>query len=140
LPDPRQRLGKLVALHVLTHAVQPDETRVVDNEVHALSTDVRRTVVKLRDDCELRWADAITDGIAAGAFHPGQPTVTRLALLAMCSGVAGWYSPDGPLTLDQLAAHYTQLVMRALGCLDVGEQPDLTHCRAVASQVWAVRI
>jgi AcrR family transcriptional regulator len=138
--DPRLRLGKLVALHVITHAVQPNETRVVDNEVHALSPATRRTVVKLRDDYELLWADAIASGIAAGAFHTAQPAVTRLALLEMCSGVARWYSPRGPLNLDQLATHYAQLVMRALGCLDVGEHPDLAHCRAVVSRVWGVRI
>jgi AcrR family transcriptional regulator len=138
--DPRLRLGNLVALHVITHAVQPDETRVVDNEVHALSPVAKRTVVKLRDDYELLWAEAIDAGIAAGAFHTGRPAVTRLALLEMCSGVARWYSPRGPLTLDQLATHFAELVMRALGCADVGEQPDLKHCRTVVSQVWNVRI
>jgi AcrR family transcriptional regulator len=138
--DPRLRLGNLVALHVITHAVQPDETRVVDNEVRALSPAARRTIVKLRDDYELLWAEAIDAGIAAGSFHTGQPAVTRLALLEMCSGVARWYSPGGPLTLDQLATHFAELAMRALRCVDVGEQPDLKRCREVVSQVWKVRI
>ncbi|HEV7975231.1 TetR/AcrR family transcriptional regulator [Amycolatopsis sp.] len=138
--DPRLRLGKLVALHVITHASQPSETRVVDNEVHALSPAAKRTIVGLRDSYELLWSEVIDAGIAAGVFHTGQPAVTRLALLEMCSGVARWYSPRGTLTLDQLAAHYAELVMRALGCLDVGEQPDLKHCRTLVSQVWSVRI
>jgi AcrR family transcriptional regulator len=138
--DPRARLEKLVALHVITHAVRPDETRVVDNEVHSLSPAAKRIVVKLRDDYELLWAETIDRGVASGAFHTDQPAVTRLALLEMCSGVARWYSPRGPLTLEQLATHYAQLAMRVLGCPDVGEQPDLAHCRAVVSQVWGVPI
>jgi AcrR family transcriptional regulator len=138
--DPRLRLGKLVALHVITHAVQPDETRVVDNEVHALSPAAKKTIVGLRDSYEVLWAEAIDAGITAGVFHTGQPAVTRRALLEMCSGVARWYSPRGALTLDQLATHYAELVMRALGCDDAGEQPDLKHCRTLVSQVWNVKI
>jgi len=138
--DPRLRLGNLVALHVMTHAVQPDETRVVDNEVHALSAVAKRTVVKLRDDYELLWAEAIDAGIAAGAFDTARPAVTRLALLEMCSGVARWYSPRGPLTLDQLAAHFAELAMRALGCAGIGGELDLERCRTVVSQVWKVKL
>jgi AcrR family transcriptional regulator len=137
VPDPCTRLGRLVALHVITHAVQPDETRVVDNEVHSLSPAAKRIVVKLRDDYEIRWAEIIDSGVSSGAFHTDQPAVTRLALLEMCSGVARWYSPRGPLTLDELAGHYAQLAMRALGCTEVCE-PDLAQCRAVVSQVWGV--
>lgn len=136
IADPRSRLGGLVALHVITHAMRPDETRVVDHEVHALSPAAKRVVVKLRDDYELLWAEAIDSGIASGAFHTDQPAVTRVALLEMCSGVARWYSPGGHLPLEQLARHYAQLAMRALGCPDIGKGPDLAHCRAVVSQVW----
>ncbi|WP_158881718.1 TetR/AcrR family transcriptional regulator [Amycolatopsis anabasis] len=129
--DPRRRLARLVALHVLTHAVRPDETRVVDNEVRVLSAPTRRAVVRLRDDYERLWASAIADGIAAGVFRVGEPAVTRLALLEMCNGVARWYSPRGPLTLDQLAAHYAGLALRMLGCLDAPDQADLDQCRAL---------
>lgn len=138
LSDPASRLSTLVALHVLAHAIQPDDTRVVDNEVHALTAGARAEVVGLRDAYERLWADAIDDGVAAGIFHTGQPSVTRLALLEMCSGVARWYSPRGPLNLDQLATHYAELAMRALGC--PSPPPDLQNCREVVSRVWRVPV
>jgi len=136
--DPRERLGRLVALHVITHAVQPQETQVVDNEVRALSPETRRSVVELRDEYERLWADIIDEGVRAGMFRTGGVSVTRMALLEMCSGVARWYSPRGPLSLDQLAGQYAELAMRALGCADPGPGPDLAHCRAVVSEVWGV--
>jgi AcrR family transcriptional regulator len=139
LTAPAERLTTLVALHVLTHATQPDETRVVDNEVHALSPAARKIVVELRDAYEQLWASAIDDGVAEGVFHTEHPTVTRLALREMCNGVARWYSPRGTLVLDELAAHYAQLVMRALAHTGTGENPDLAGCRAVVSQVWGIR-
>ena len=137
---PAERLTALVTLHVMTHATRPEETRVVDNEVHALSPAARKIVVDLRDAYEQRWASAIDDGVAEGVFRTEHPVVTRLALLEMCNGVAKWYSPRGTLALDELAAHYAQLVMRALAHTGTGVNVDLAGCRAVVSQVWGVRV
>jgi hypothetical protein len=66
--------------------------------------------------------------------------VTRLALLEMCSGVARWYSPKGPLPVDQLAAHYAELAMRALGCDRSSDVARLQNCREVVSRVWRVPV
>ncbi|PXY30914.1 TetR/AcrR family transcriptional regulator [Prauserella muralis] len=118
--DPAERLTRLVTLHVMTHARQPNETRVVDNEIGVLSPRLRRSVVQLRDSYEQLWSDAIDEGLRAGLFHTEQPGVTRIALLEMCNGVARWYSPRGALTLDDLAGHYVQLAMRVLGAPDRG--------------------
>ncbi|GAB3498381.1 TetR/AcrR family transcriptional regulator [Amycolatopsis cihanbeyliensis] len=135
--DPVERLGRLVALHVITHAVQREETTVVDNEVRSLSAETRQPVVKLRDTYERLWTEAIRDGLRAGVFHTDRPSVTRLALLEMCNGVARWYSPGGALDLEQLAGHYARLALRAAGCTDPGAVPDLARCRAVVNTVWA---
>ncbi|MEC3975290.1 TetR family transcriptional regulator [Amycolatopsis sp. H20-H5] len=138
--EPAERLRTLVELHVLAHAVQPSETRVVDNEVSALSPEARAPVVALRDAYERLWADAIADGVASGTFATAHPAVTRLALLEMCSGVARWYSPRGPLSLDQLAAHYSELAMRALGCAFASGHTGAGRCREVVSRVWGVPV
>lgn len=138
--DPVARLRSLVALHVLAHAARPAETRVVDNEVDALSTAARARVVALRDDYEALWARAITDGVAAGVFHTAHPAVTRLALLEMCSGVARWYSPGGPVPLEGLATHYAELALGALGHPSAVRVPDLQQCLQVVAQVWDVPV
>lgn len=138
--DPVRRMSALVAVHVLAHAVGPAETRVVDNEVDALTPAARAPVVALRDDYERLWATAIEDGIAAGVFHTTHPVPTRLALLEMCSGVARWYSPAGPLTLEQLAGHYAELVLRALGCAAAGAVDNMRHCREIVAKEWGVSV
>lgn len=134
--DPRDRLAGLVALHVLTHATQPAETRVVDHEVHVLSPTVRRRIVSLRDEYELLWTETISDGIRAGVFQDAEPVVTRLALLDMCNGVTRWYSPRGPLSLEQLATHYARLALRMLGGPENDFSFPVQQAREVVSTVW----
>ena len=112
---PRERLVALVQLHVRTHAGSPEETRVVDDEVRALSADARGEVVALRDRYEQLWQATIEDGIASGDFHLGSPALVRRALLEMCSGVARWWTPAGRLGLDDLADEYAAMALQLVG-------------------------
>lgn len=136
--DPVTGLARLVAVHVFAHAVQRSETAVVDNEVRALSTPARRAVVALRDDYEQLWAEVIGAGCRAGVFHADDEAVTRRALLEMCSGVARWYSPRGPIDLYALARQYTGLALRALAAEAV--DVDLAPCAEIVTDLWGVRL
>ncbi|MDV6014329.1 TetR/AcrR family transcriptional regulator [Haloechinothrix sp. LS1_15] len=133
--DPVERVGRLVALHVLAHAVRAEETAVVDNEVNSLSPQLRESIVAMRDDYERLWADAIADGGQSGSLHHDPHGVARRGLLEMCSGVARWYSVDGPMSLDELARRYAVLALRALGVTDP-PAPDVDACRAVVAEIW----
>ena len=113
--DPTSRLVALVRLHVTSHAERPLETRVVDDEVHALSPQRRAEVVALRDRYEAAWREVIDDGLAQGAFAVESAAVARRALLEMCSGVARWFDPAGPTALPALAEQYAGLALRLLG-------------------------
>jgi AcrR family transcriptional regulator len=117
-PDPTARLVALVQLHVRTHASAPEQTRVVDDEVNALSTAARVEVVALRDRYESLWQAALDDGVGRGDFQVGSAAVVRRALLEMCSGVARWWSPSGDLDLDALAGEYAVLALRLVGAVD----------------------
>lgn len=120
---PATRIARLVHVHVLAHAARPLHTRVADDELRALSAPLSDEIVALRDRYEAIWRAAIDDGVAAGVFRAGAPGVARMALLEMCSGVARWYRPDGPLALDDLARQYVDM---ALGLLRAkGRTPPL---------------
>lgn len=113
--DPTTRVEALVRAHVVSHAEQPRETRVVDGELSALTGEARAEVVALRDRYERVWQDAIDAGTASGAFTVGSPAVARRALLEMCSGVARWYDAAGPMPLAELADTYATLARQLLG-------------------------
>ena len=115
IADPQERLVALVRLHVRTHACAPEQTRVVDDEVNALSQGARAEVVALRDRYEQLWQETIQDGAARGGFEVESAAVVRRALLEMCSGVARWWTPSGELDLDALADQYAGLALRLVG-------------------------
>ena len=114
-PEPRARLVALVGLHVRAHAEGPAQTRVVDDEVRALSPAARAAVEALRDRYEELWQRTLEDGVADGTFRLGSVPVARRALLEMCTGVARWWTPSGPLDADALADEYAGLALRLVG-------------------------
>lgn len=116
--EPRARLVALVGLHVRAHAEGPAQTRVVDDEVRALSPAARAEVVALRDRYEQLWQRTLEEGAATGAFRLGSIPLARRALLEMCTGVARWWSPEGALDTDALAAEYAGLALRLVGVPD----------------------
>ncbi|MFD4669400.1 TetR/AcrR family transcriptional regulator [Lentzea sp. NPDC058450] len=114
-PDETTRIVALVEMHVRAHAEKPRETAVVDGEMRALTGERRAEIVALRDRYEQVWQDAIVDGVKAKKLTVGEPSVARLALLEMCSGVSRWYSPDGPLELRDLTIQYGTMALGMLG-------------------------
>lgn len=113
--DPLAALDALVRSHVASHAERPRETRVVDGEVSALTGATRDDVVALRDRYEELWRQALEGALATSGGATVDPAVLRRALLEMCSGVARWYDPAGPLALEDLAEQYVHLSHRLLG-------------------------
>jgi AcrR family transcriptional regulator len=119
---PAERISRLVQVHVLAHVARPLHTRVADDEMRALSPVLRSEITLLRDRYEAFWRSAIDDGVAAGDFRVSAPGLARLALLEMCSGVARWFRPDGPLSLADLADRYAEM---ALGLLFATSGPPV---------------
>jgi AcrR family transcriptional regulator len=141
--SPVDRLSVLVQLHVITHAERSLETRVVDDEMRALTEERRTEIVELRDRYEHLWQQAIDDGRAAGVFHVREPKVARLALLEMCGGIARWYTPTGSLALDDLALRYTEMALGLLGAAGPPPRPSgkqLAGTHALIDEIWAASV
>jgi hypothetical protein len=112
--DPVDALGTAVTTHIQFHVERHREVFLCDAELRALSPDARAEIVNLRDSYEEIFRAALTRGRDAGRLAvPHVELVTR-SLLASCSGVAFWYRPGGALTVDEVAAVYVELFLRAL--------------------------
>jgi AcrR family transcriptional regulator len=111
---PEHRLASLVHLHVLGHAHERELAVVLDAELRSLGGEARDEVVAMRDRYEALWRAAIEDGVAEGVFTIQDPSATRLGLLAMCTGVAYWYSPGLGDDDDALARAFADTALGAV--------------------------
>ena len=56
----------------------------------------------------------IRDGIRDGSLRASDAHVATYAILLQCTGVALWFDPRGPLTLEQVAELHVELVLGSL--------------------------
>lgn len=97
--------------HVWSHGTHPDAMTVTDTEVRALGETARAEVMVLRDRYQAAWRDIVARGAEAGAFTIEDAGIATIALLGLCSQVSQWYSPDGPLPLEQICAMHADLAL-----------------------------
>jgi AcrR family transcriptional regulator len=108
--QPLERLDNLVRMHVITHALSPEASSVVDDQVGALGGEDRETIIGLRDQYEKFYADCLSEGIDRGLITVPDATAARLGILEMCSGVARWFSPTGRFSATTIADIHVDLV------------------------------
>ena len=122
--NPRERIVKLVELHVRRHAEDNLLSIVGDAEIRSLTPARRRKAVALRDAYEALWEETISDGSRRGDFHVPDVKLATFALLEMCSGVAYWYSSNGRLSLDAITKAFVEMALSLLGVEPPVTQPD----------------
>lgn len=110
---PADRLAALVAVHVFVHAENPQLARLLDTELRVLDGEDRSAVLDLRDRVDLVWTEVLEDGIQAGVIEVPDASITRLALIRMCNGVATWYSPAGRLDVCAVARQFGDMALGA---------------------------
>jgi AcrR family transcriptional regulator len=111
---PVLQLAAAVRAHVVFHGIHRKEAFVTDSEIRALSPEPRRRLVTKRDEYQQLFMGLIGEGIAEGALRPSDVRVATYAILLACTGVALWFDPDGPLSLDRVAALHVELALGAL--------------------------
>ncbi len=112
--DPVETVAGLVRGHVAVVTADVGEAQVFVHEWRHLSPDRRAAVLERRDAYEVRFRDAIADGIADGAFTMTDPRVATTFILTACNGIPTWYRPDGPVGPAELADHYADMAVRSL--------------------------
>lgn len=93
----------------------------------ALSADKDELVRTAFRDYLKRLDDILADGVAAGVFRPVPPGMARNVVTGVVNTVTLWYSPDGLLTLDEVANQICDLLLGGLlvAGAERGVQPSL---------------
>ena len=112
--QPALKLAAAVRAHVEYHGLHTKEAFVTDSEIRALTEEPRAALIAQRDRYQNLFHDLIAAGVADGSFATASSRVATYAILLQCTGVAMWFSADGPLSLDEIADLHVELVLGSL--------------------------
>lgn len=122
--DPVRRLSKGVAFHVRYHLESRDETHVTDTELINLEDDLRQRIVSKREEYEQTFAGILEQGARSGVMNIDSIKLASIAVLQMCTGIPYWFNDEGPLSVDEVVARYTDFIF--WGVLGRTRQGDRT--------------
>ena len=119
LPDPSAgaaaRLRAFVAHHVTYHVERQREVFIGSSELRSLEPANRRAIVALRRAYEARLVAILEAGVAEGVLAVADLQTSAYAILALLTGICTWYKPDGRLSVAELVAVHTALVLEGCG-------------------------
>lgn len=112
---PADRLRALVEVQVLFHLEDQRGTLLGTSELRALEEPVLSTHRAKRAQQQRLFDRVVADGVAQGEFTTPLPDEAARAIVVMCTGVASWYSPKGPLSRDEVVRRYQRLALDMVG-------------------------
>jgi AcrR family transcriptional regulator len=105
----------VVERHLSGAASNLAKVRVFYREAKFLPDDRLRDILATRDSYEHSLRQIIIGGQEEGLFARHlDPTLTAIAILAILNSVEHWYRPEGPRTLEEVIAAFTDLVLRSV--------------------------
>jgi hypothetical protein len=111
--QPLPRLRQLVAAHVRWRLEHPQIAEVFDvaigvrTRVNSLPAEHRARIRALKRMYIDELRGVLQAGARQGTFHFDDVRVAAFAVVTLCGSAHTWYDPDGDLTVDQVAAMYS---------------------------------
>jgi AcrR family transcriptional regulator len=112
--SPVDQIRALATAHVRVHLKYPALARVTNREVRALNDEHLAIVLHIRRESERMLLDVIERGTRMEVFQPLHPRLAVLAIAAMGSRAAEWWSPEFENTPDEIADTYAEYALRLL--------------------------
>lgn len=106
------RVRTYVRVHVEYHAENSRNARVIHLQVNSLAPEHFAQTVQFRVRYERRFRQLLQEGVDKGVFSLPDVRLGSYAILQMGMGIASWFRLDGPLSVDELCAHYVEMAMR----------------------------
>jgi AcrR family transcriptional regulator len=110
---PEVKLHNIARALLRHHAERGDGWQVAVREARFLSPEHQEQVRLARNEFEQLWHDVLFEGAQARAWGPVDDIDVR-GILGLFNFTARWVRPDGPLSPDEIADRYVDLVVNGL--------------------------
>jgi len=111
---PDKKLREMVRAYLQILAENTDLSAVLLFEHRSLERKQHARHVPNRDKFEALWRNVLEEGVAAKLFVCDDPALTTRAILGILNWTITWYHPDGTLAIDEIADHYSDLLLNGL--------------------------
>lgn len=109
-----EKLHRMIREYLQILVENIDLASVLLFEHRSLERRQRTRHIPNRDKFESLWKDVITEGVDKKIFTCANPAVATRALLGILNWTITWYRPDGELSIEQIADHYSNLLLNGL--------------------------
>ncbi len=109
-----EKLQEMIRAYLQILTENTDLSSVLLFEHRSLERKQHARHVPNRDKFEALWRDVVAEGLAAKIFKCDDPALTTCAILGILNWTLTWYSPDGALGVDEIAEHYSNLLLNGL--------------------------
>jgi TetR/AcrR family transcriptional regulator len=83
-------------------------------DLEALSPAHLKAVIVRRDQFDRGMRLILEEGIATGAFAPGDPKLLAFAMLGALNWIARWFNPGGPASSEEIATRFADYLIAGL--------------------------
>jgi AcrR family transcriptional regulator len=111
---PDEKLKQMIRAYLQILAENTDLSAVLLFEHRSLERKQHARHVPNRDRFEALWRNVLEEGVATGLFACDEPALTTRAMLGILNWTITWYRPDGSLEIDEIADHYSNLLLNGL--------------------------
>lgn len=109
-----ERLCRMICEYLQILAENTDLSAVLLFEHRSLEGRQHARHVPNRDKFEALWREVLQDGVRARQFECDDIPLTARAILGIMNWTITWYRPNGGLTIQQIADHYSSLLLNGL--------------------------
>ena len=106
-----ERLCRMIREYLQILAENTDLSAVLLFEHRSLEGRQHARHVPNRDKFENLWRDVLRDGVRARQFVCDDIPLSARAILGILNWTITWYQPNGSLTVEQIADHYSKLLL-----------------------------
>ena len=108
------RLRHLILGHVRILANDPARFMVVVRELGELKGPRRERIMTQRKRYEKVVQDLLASGIEDGTLRDCNVKVVSFGLISLLNGVAFWFRPNGPASIDEIGEEYARALLDGL--------------------------
>jgi AcrR family transcriptional regulator len=109
---PGELLNVFIDNHIEFHTTRKSEVFIGNMELRNLTPEHHTSMVELRDCYQAHLAEIIHAGAKSGEFAVRSERLAVFAIFGMLNGVANWFDPSGPLSMDNVIEHYREFIWK----------------------------